>query len=101
MKKRPDRLELDLTRHCIQTAIRKRCDRAIRTYFKQPDERPQLEESIQGLLQALETLDFPALRARYPVLTGNTTRRVALSVAPPGRLAILVDDRPLPDLPLK
>jgi hypothetical protein len=101
MSERNDPLELDLTRHCIETAIRLHYDRSIRTYFKQPGERRRIANAIERLLQALETLDFPALRDRYPVLNGHTASRIALVRDPRGRPAILVDGRPLPDLPLK
>jgi hypothetical protein len=93
-------LKLDLTRHCIETEIRSRHERCIRDYFKQPDQRQGLETTIDLLLEALETFDFAALRAGHPALGGQTDHRVALDRDPQGKLRILVDDNPLPDLPL-
>lgn len=101
MKTPPDPLDLDLTRHCVETAVRRRYEAAIRIYFQQPDDRRHLEPAIELLHQALETLDFPALRARHPALAGKTGNRVALGRDSQGRLTIIVDGRPLKDLPLK
>jgi hypothetical protein len=92
-------LALDLSRHCIETAIRQRYDAAIRTFFKKEDERPRLEKEIGVLLEALETLDFPALRSTYPALAGSTGARITLSKDPTGPLVIQIDGRPLKDLP--
>jgi hypothetical protein len=92
-------LALDLSRHCIETAIRQRYDAAIRTFFKKEDERPRLEKEIALLLEALETLDFPALRSTYPALAGSTAARITLSKHPEGQLTISIDGHPLHNLP--
>ena len=93
-------LELDLSRHCIETAIRQRYNAAVRSYFRQNDERPRLEKEIALLLEALETLDFPALRSTQPALAGSTEARITLSKEDPtGLLVIQIDGRPLTDLP--
>ena len=93
-------LELDLSHHCIETAIRQRYNAAVRAYFKQEDARPRLEEEIDLLLEALETLDFPALRNAHPALAGSTEARITLSQeAPTAPLVIQIDGRPLTELP--
>jgi hypothetical protein len=93
-------LALDLRHHCIETAIRQRYNAAVRTYFKQEDARPMLEEEIALLLEALETLDFPALRGAHPALAGSTEARITLSQKEPaGPLVIQIDGRLLADLP--
>lgn len=95
-------LELNLTHHCIETAIRKCYDQALSAYFKQSrEERERLEEDIELLLQALQTLDFPTLRGRHRALAGATASRVALSKDHSGRLVIHIDDQALPDLPTR
>ena len=94
-------LELDLTRHCIETEVRKLHERCIRDYFIKPEDRPRLEAAVDLLLETLETFDFPALRACHPALAGRTEHRVALDRGPRGTLRILVDDNPLPDPPLR
>jgi len=101
MKTPPDLVDLDLARHCIETAVRQRYEAAIRTYFQQPEERRHLDPAIELLRQALEKLDFPALRARHQALAGKSRNRVALGRDDQGRLTIIVDGQPLVDLPLK
>jgi len=92
-------LALDLSRHCIETAIRHRYDAAVRTFFKQENERPRLEKEIALLLEALETLDFPALRSTHSALTGSTAARITLSKDPGEPLTITIDGHPLHNLP--
>ena len=101
MKTPPDLVDLDLARHCVETAVRRRYEAAIRTYFQKPGERRHLDPAIELLRQALETLDFPALRALHPALAGKTGNRVAIGSDGQGRLTIVVDGRPLKNLPLK
>ena len=93
-------LVLDLSHHCIETAIRQRYNAAVRAYFKQEDERPRLENEIGLLLDALETLDFPVLRSRHRELAGSTEARITLTKeAHTGSLMIQIDGQPLQDLP--
>lgn len=95
-------LELDLTRHCIETEVRRRHEGCIRDCFRRPAIRQRLERDMNLLQEALETFDFAALRAGHPALAGHTDHRVTLERAPRGNLRILIDGRPLPDpLPLK
>jgi hypothetical protein len=92
-------VQLDLRHHCIETAIRKRYEQALKTYFKTKTGRAQLEEDIALLLQALETLDFAALRSRSRHLAGSSEKHILLSSDRTGRLTISIDGRPLADLP--
>ena len=92
-------LELDVSHHCIETAIRRRYDAAVRFYFKKERERLRLEKEIALLLEALETLDFSALRGTHPALAGSTRARVVLSKESGGPLTICIDGRPLKNLP--
>lgn len=94
-------LELNLTRHCIETVIRTRYDQALNAYFKQANDRERLEKEIELLLQALETLDFPTLRGRHRALAGATASHVVLSRGHNDRLVIHIDGQALPDLPTR
>lgn len=94
-------LPLDLSRHCIETEIRRRHARRIRDDFKQPEKRQRLERDLDLLQEALETFDLAALRARHPALAGQTDHRVALDRDPQDSLRIVIDGQPLPDPPLK
>jgi hypothetical protein len=98
-KDRPVELILDLRRHCIETAIRRRYDQALGAYFKDESARPQIENAIELLLEALETLDFPTLRGTYRPLAGKTETPVTLSRDPQGHLSIHIDGHILPGLP--
>ena len=101
MKTPPDLLELDLTRHCVETEVRRRYERAVRAYFRKPAGRRDLEFTIELLSQALETLDFGALRARYPALAGGTPSRIVIARDQQARPVIFIDDQLLEDLPVK
>jgi hypothetical protein len=71
---------LDLSKHCIETELRRQHERAISAYFKAgQDEKRQSENIIELAGLALETLDFSHLRSQYPALAGGTDQRVALS----------------------
>ena len=98
-KDAPVKLTLDLRRHCIETAIRQRYDKALGTYFKDENARPRLEQDIELLLEALETLDFPTLRGTHRPLAGQTETCVRLSRDPQGQLSIHIDGQILTDLP--
>ena len=92
-------LTLGLKRHCIETAIRKRYERSVSAYFHSPTGRAPIEAEIDLLVRALETLDFPALRARHPALAGNGDHDVRLSLDDEGRLEIRIDGHPIRALP--
>jgi hypothetical protein len=98
-KDTPVKLTLNLKLHCIETAIRRRYDQTLGTYFKDENARLRLEKDIELLLEALETLDFSALRGTYGPLAGQTDSQVMLSRDRKGRLSIGIDGQLLPDLP--
>jgi hypothetical protein len=75
-------IALDLSRHCIETEVKRLYERSISDYFKAGVEaKPLLERTIAMLHQAIETMDFPRLRAQFPPLAGGTGEKVALSFA--------------------
>jgi hypothetical protein len=52
-------IRLDLSRHCIETEIKKQYNKAISTYFRAGlEEKRRLEPTIEVIRRALETLDF-------------------------------------------
>jgi hypothetical protein len=65
------RLTLDLSRHCIQTATRRCYEQRMAQYFRSEASRNALGQEIDLLQRALETLDFAALRSRWPALAGG------------------------------
>ena len=73
-------IRLDLTRHCIQTEIRRQYNRLIGDYFKaDPQARKELEDRIDLLHNALESFDFGWLRATWPALSGGRDDEVVLA----------------------
>jgi hypothetical protein len=84
-------IKLDLTRHCIETEIRRCYNRAVSDYFKEKGARPELEPRIDMLQTALETWDFQGLRRRHPALAGRSGAEVALARGNDGALILAVD----------
>jgi hypothetical protein len=72
------RLTLDLSRHCIQTATRRCYEQRMAQYFRSEASRDSLAQEIDLLQRALETLDFGALRSRWPALAGGGSVSIIL-----------------------
>ena len=73
-------IRLDLSRHCIETEIKKQYNQAIAAYFNaNTSEKRILEATIEMTHRALETLNFSHLRTHYPPLAGGTDRNIILS----------------------
>ena len=76
-------ITFDLTNHCIETAAKKNYERLIRRYLKKetlPEEKAGIEDRMEILKYFLEHADFPRLRSRYPLLSGNHSHQVVISV---------------------
>jgi hypothetical protein len=71
-------IRLDLSRHCVETEIRRLSNRALGAYFRPGTDRPGLEARIALLQRALEVFDFMELRHRHPDLCGGSTQTVVL-----------------------
>ena len=87
-------IELDLSRHCIETEIKRAYNHAISTYFKTEKCRRPIEETISLAQRALELLDFPRLRAEYPPLARGTRLRVVLA-EDNGVVTVFLDGKPV------
>jgi hypothetical protein len=72
-------IQLDLTRHCIETEIKRQYNRHLSEYFHVNEKDGSMERSISLLQHALETFDFHFLRWRYPELCGQSEAFVTLS----------------------
>ena len=72
------KIRLDLSKHCIETAIRKQYHKTISRYFKTPEQREELQAELELLIHALESFDFPLLRRTYPKLEGYCCHEVVL-----------------------
>ena len=83
---------LDLSKHCIETEIKKRYNLAISAYFKAGlEEQQRLEPIIDMLRSALESFDFAKLRTRYPELAGGADHNVRLFLENK-RVSIAIDN---------
>ena len=71
-------VRLNLSKHCIETAIRKAYNQALSAYFKPDSKKQYLEEVIELTQHALERFDFAKLRSEYKGLAGHTQHDVFL-----------------------
>ena len=86
-------LWLDLSAHCIETELKRQYNKSVSAYFRAGrKEKRLLEQTIEILHQALETLDFQKLRSQYPPLSGGTKQEVILS-RPNEELVIIIGDK--------
>ena len=74
-------MKLDLSRHCIETEIRRLYNRSVSLYIRLKKEDPVLAADIELLKAALEGLDFPGLRSGHGELAGKQGSRVVELVA--------------------
>ena len=72
-------IRLDLSKHCIETAIKKVHDKLIHQYFQTGDDRAVLELAIESIKTILEVADFSELRQKYPELAGSDSN-VSLTI---------------------
>jgi hypothetical protein len=88
-----DKCRLDLSRHCVETEIKRRYNRAISDYFRADEQSRRCLARVIDLTQlALESLDFNHLRSEYAPLAGHSDAQVVL-VRDADRLSILIDGR--------
>lgn len=89
------RMELDLSRHCVETELKRQHNRAVAAYFRAADEKKQHFEGIIELTRkALETLDFGRLRSCHPQLAGGSDAVIEL-VETGGGFVVVVDGKSL------
>ena len=74
------KIKLDLSRHCIETEMKRQYNKSISAYFKQGAnaDKKSLETQIDLLQKGLEAFDFNRLRAQYAELRGDREADVAL-----------------------
>jgi len=90
-------IQLNLSRHCIETEIKRQYNKSVSAYFKaDAKEKQLLESTIEVMRRALETLNFSHLRTRYPPLAGGTDRHIILSCQNEN-ITIAIDGKKLKD----
>ena len=95
MKASETTIDLDLSRHCIETAIRRRYDRCVSRALKPGQLDGDTEKEIGLLKAALESLDFPALRANFRELAGQCSAAVSLEWDGRHPIRIWIDGHPI------
>ncbi|MEZ4529026.1 MAG: hypothetical protein R2941_24200 [Desulfobacterales bacterium] len=92
-------IELNLRRHCIETAVKRLHNRLLSEYFRSKGSDSESEEKLELLQKALNRFDFASLRTVHKELAGNSEARIVLTDNPgsppeitPG---ITIDDRPI------
>ena len=86
------KIELNLTRHCIETETKRLYNQSVLKYFKS-DDKDQIEKQIEILQNALQTLDFGKLRSTYPELTGHCDDHVELTINDNNQIIILINGK--------
>jgi hypothetical protein len=92
------KVDLDLSRHCIETEMKRQYNKNISAYFKrqgrlnEPDKQA-LEAQIELLQQGLESFDFNRLRAQHPELRGEIQAEVALAQTSEDAPEILINGK--------
>jgi len=87
------RLTLDLRRHCLETAIRRRYNRVLADLLRSRGATPEMERCLAFLKTALEELDFPALRGSHRELAGHCDAEVAIGDDGSGGIGVWIDGR--------
>ena len=89
------RINLNLSRHCIETAIRRRYNHCLSRAFKPGTLDKDLECEINLLKTALESLDFSYLRSTWPELAGHGKAMVTLRWDHRYQIVILINGHPI------
>ncbi|MBS0013084.1 MAG: hypothetical protein KFF46_03860 [Desulfobacterales bacterium] len=86
-------LKISTQRHCIETEVKHQYNSAVSKYFKASDEKGKkdLENRIDLLHHAIETLDFRFLRSRYPDLRGDSLAEIGLFRDGAGAIGITIN----------
>jgi hypothetical protein len=85
------KVKLDLSRHCIQTELKRLLNRNLSQYFGKEASYSELEENIELVATALKTLDFSFLRSHFPDLAGESQKNIALFADSAGTFYISMD----------
>lgn len=86
-------IELDLKKHCIETAIKRSYNRLLSEYLQSRVGDTESEEKLGLLQNALASFDFSFLRAVYGELAGNSKARIVLLENDNGLPGISIDGR--------
>ena len=98
----PMPISLDLSRHCIETELRRRHDREIAAALRPGADLDRSERRIARLRAALDGLDFPRLRTAHPELRARSAAEVTLVLSESGRrISLRVNGTPVASVPAR
>ncbi len=72
-------IELNLGKHCIETAIKRLHNTLLSDYFRKRKGDVETEEKLAMLQNALKAYDFPFLRSVHRELAGKSDARIVLA----------------------
>lgn len=73
------KIELDLRKHCIETAMKRSRNRLLSEYFRSKGGDTESEQKLALLQKALTSFDFLSLRTLHRELAGDSGARVILT----------------------
>ncbi|MFP4031472.1 MAG: hypothetical protein ACLFTV_07920 [Desulfococcaceae bacterium] len=96
------RITLDLTRHCVETEIRRQHERTVAEALRPTAEPSAAETRLVWLRSALEGLDFPRLRSDHAALNAESRAEVALEISGDRRrIQLRLDGKTAAEAPLR
>jgi len=84
---------LDLSKHCIETEIKRFYNQSVSKYFKPNPDKAGLEREIEILREVLETFDFKRLRNTYPPFGGHHNDYVVLGVNDQNKIILFLNGK--------
>ncbi len=84
-------IRLDLSKHCIETAVRRQYNKTLSQYFTNADRGERIQAELEILTHAMKRFDFPRLRSAYPELAGHSSHAVILETDSQGQPVIRLD----------
>jgi hypothetical protein len=88
-------IRLDVSRHCIETAIRKRYNRLVGEVLRSSSMAEDTARELELLKNCLETFDFGRLRMEYPPLAGGSSDAVELEEEKPQQPRLRINGKPV------
>lgn len=85
------KIKLDLTKHCVETELRRVYNRSLSLYFKPGSKKERIEKIITVLKTVLENSDLNNLRNTYPELAGKSEANIILTTDRRDQVVILIN----------
>ncbi len=85
------KIKLNLSKHCVETELKRLYNRSLSEYFKPGSNREELETIIDVLKTVLENSNFGNLRSTYPKLAGKSGANIVLTTHRQDHVVILIN----------